>query len=52
MYQPIFLKRKKIDYYDTYRTVHLPRFVAKTTMGASEDSKALFRNVKHSMSSM
>ena len=35
-----------------YRTGQIPRFVAKMTMGESDDSSARFRYVKHSMSSM
>ena len=34
------------------RTVHMPRLVAKMTMGARVDSRARLRYVKHSMSSM
>ena len=36
----------------TYLIVHLPRLVAKMTMGAMVDSRARCRYVKHSMSSM
>lgn len=32
--------------------VHIPLFVARTTIGAKVDSRALFRKVKHSMSSI
>jgi hypothetical protein len=34
------------------RTVHMPRLVAKTTMGDRGDSRARLRKVKHSRSSM
>ena len=32
--------------------VHIPRLVAKTTIGAKVDYKALFKKVKHSISSI
>jgi hypothetical protein len=34
------------------RIVDIPLFVANTTIGAKVDSKALFKKVKHSISSM
>ena len=34
------------------RMVHMPQFVAKTTIGARVDSRARFKNVKHYMSNI